>query len=133
MARLKSPKQKGDTYEREVAAYLSKNLGLMVSRAPLSGGGRSFMGAGSADLTGIPDFWVEAKRTERFRPYEALEQAERGVEAAKSIDTPIVVSRRNRMDVGQSLVVMRLEDFWPLLKAYLHYLGYVDDPSPQND
>jgi hypothetical protein len=124
--RLKSPKSKGDSYERALADYLNQTLfdGCeRVRRAPLSGGGRTFSGGGSADLIGLPGVWVEAKRTERFRPYEALEQAERGRTGTGSPDVPVVVTRRNRMPVEDSLVVMRLSNFVELLRTRLAILG----------
>lgn len=128
MARLRRPKQKGDGYERELAAYLNEHLfdgREQCARAILSGGGRQFAGGGGSDLTGVPGFWVEAKRTERFTPYEAMAQAEKGIAGKSSPDLPVVISRRSRMKTGESLVVMRLDDFIPLLRAVLDARGLV--------
>lgn len=128
MPRLKSPKAKGDAYERELAHYLADALGIsVISRAPLSGGGRNVTGGGSADLVGLPGVWVEAKRTERFSPYAALEQADRGRLASNCPDFPLIVSRRNRMRTGESLAVLRLDDLIPLLRAWLRQEGFIKD------
>ena len=50
---LKSPKNKGDAYERELAEYFNNNvpaLNKSASRRLLSGGGRN---EGLADLVGV--------------------------------------------------------------------------------
>lgn len=115
---------KGSVYERELAKHLKDVLGIDCFRAPLSGGGRTFgrhigISAGSADLEGTPHIWVEAKRTECFRPHEAIAQAELGISARNSTELPVVITRRNRMTTGQSLVVMRLDDWLKLYKSYI--------------
>ena len=84
----------------------------MSKRAVLSGGGSSI---GGADLTGTPHIHVEAKRTEKFSPYEAIRQAEATIEKSEADAWPVVVNRKNLMPIGESLVVMRL-DHW--LKLY---------------
>jgi hypothetical protein len=133
MARLRSPKSKGDTYERELAAYLNVRLfdgREIVTRTPLSGGGRSWgiLKGGDSDLTGLPGLHVEAKRTERFTPYEAMAQAIRSITSRPhSSDIPVVVTRRNRMPTGESLVVLRLDDFLPLL-ALLYGVAVSEPP-----
>jgi len=135
----RSPKAKGDNYERELATYLNAQLfggDEQVRRAPLSGGGRSFAGGGGqADLTGTPGLWVEAKRCERMLPREWIEQAERGRSAVRSDETPVVITRRNLEQTGASLVILRLDDFVDLYRAALMQCGHrvfapdVDDPS----
>jgi hypothetical protein len=136
-------KKKGDNYERELAKFFNDCLfggRDVVFRAPLSGGGRQFAGGGgSADLSGAPAVWVEAKRTETFSPYRALEQAEKGIKGKAAADLPVVVSRRSRMPTGSSLVVMRLDDWMRLYHAYLTQFGYKPDeiqacsPTPATD
>lgn len=140
----RSPKNKGDRYERELAAWLNTHVYGKVercSRAPLSGGGRHFLfGGGNADLVGTPKVWVEAKRTERFQPYVAIEQAEKGILGKESLDVPVVVSRRNRMSMEESLVVMRLGDWSRLYSSWLlehgditqHVVVEQDDSPPED-
>jgi len=133
MAKLKSPKQKGDAYERELAHFINEKIfggHESVYRAPLSGGGRSFARGlngdsvgGSADIIGTPDLWVEAKRTEKFSPYKAMEQAEAGIEGHQSDEFPTIINRRNRMKTGESLVCMRMNDWLKLYDAYLKTKG----------
>lgn len=125
---MKSPKSKGDAYEREVASWLNENVygSEQCYRAPLSGGGRSFahgvdkdVKGGSADLLGTTGIWVEAKRTEKFQPYAAMEQAERGIGSRKTDEIAVVISRRNRMSTDESLVVMRAGDWAKLYAAWI--------------
>jgi len=134
MGRLsaKGAKAKGDKYERELAQHINDTIfggKIVAQRAPLSGGGRSLHGGGSADLTGTPDIWVEAKRTERFAPYEAMAQAERGIAAGNSKEMPVVVSRRNQMTTGDSMCVMRLDHFLKIYDAYLRQEGHLKDDT----
>ena len=101
-------KRKGDDYERELAAYINDKVGTKSFRAPLSGGGNVGM-SGGADLLGVPDLFVEAKRVERLNFHDALRQAERNVDKTKSSDTPIVINRKNRQPTGDSLCLVRLD------------------------
>ena len=118
-------KQKGDNYERELAAYINNKTGIESFRAPLSGGGNVGM-SGGADLLGVPDLFVEAKRVERLNFHDALRQAERNIEKTKSPDAPIVINRKNRMATGESLCLLRLDDFLKYYKAYLKQQGFID-------
>jgi hypothetical protein len=104
MARLKSPKSKGDGYERDLAEFFNTQLLAGVHRrtdfrrAPLSGGGVTDStfdltgtdivtagfaqnGSGLMALTyareGRFELGIEAKRTERINVWEAMEQAVR--------------------------------------------------------
>ena len=113
-------KAKGDKYEREIAAYLNKHVfgRDQAHRAPLSGGG-FIMSHGGADLTGTPDLFVEAKRTERLNIRDALAQAERNIATTGDPSMPCVITRRNQEILEDSLCTMRLKHFHYL---YAHYL-----------
>lgn len=130
---MSKQKRKGDGYERELAKWLDWMLfdgSGQIQRMPLSGGGSHLGGGGRADISGTPTIWVEAKRTERFQPYAAMEQAERGIAASKSDDMPVVVTRRNRMKTEESLVVLRLSDFAAMYASWLKECGWdISDPS----
>lgn len=114
----RSAKQKGSTYERELAAYFNSCLSLEppVKRALLSGGG---VATGGADLVNTPFIHVEAKRTERFQPYKAMEQAEEAISKGNEEGImPVVINRKNGVKIQDSLVVMRLEDWINLYFTY---------------
>lgn len=118
-------KQKGDNYERELAAYINEKTGIESFRAPLSGGGNVGM-SGGADLLGVPELFVEAKRVERLNFHDALRQAERNIDKTRSPDAPIVINRKNRMATGDSLCLLRLDDFLKFYKAYLKQQGFIE-------
>lgn len=130
---MSKSKRKGDGYERELAKWLDYMLfggSGHITRTPLSGGGSSIDGAGGADLQGTPTVWVEAKRTERFQPYAAIEQAERGIRNSGSDEMPVVIQRRNKMSTDASLVVMRLQDWGAMYHSWLRECGYpVAEPT----
>jgi hypothetical protein len=130
MPRLKSPKSKGDHAEREWAAFFNAQLMPDVHRrgefrrAILSGGGVS---DSTFDLTGTEvvaggSLWelgIEAKRVEKINVHEAMAQALRHLTsmAGRGYDVsrvlPMVLTRRNRQEIADSLVVMPL---WVLVK-----------------
>ncbi len=130
-------KKKGDKYERELARYMSQHLfgcDDRIQRTPLSGGGSSMGGGGSADLNGTPALWVEAKRTERFELNKSLAQAEAGASARQSTDMPVVINRRNQMATGESVTVLRLDNFLKIYAGYLRSKGYqINGPGNSHD
>ena len=124
---MSKQKRKGDGYERELAKWLDRRLfggDNKITRAPLSGGGSYITGGGRADLIGTPDLWVEAKRTEKFQPYAAMQQAETGIHKSDTPEMPVVIQRRNQMKTQDSLVVMRLNDFAFIYEGYLMQYGW---------
>jgi hypothetical protein len=134
MARLKSPKKKGDEFERELARYFNTFLfdgREVVTRAPLSGGGRSWgiLKGGGSDLEGLPLFHVEAKRTERFNVHEAMTQAMRSILARGEKEAPLIINRRNRQLTGESYCTLRLDDLIALLRVVYSMKGWTR-PSP---
>lgn len=120
-------KAKGSAYERELAHYLNSHLfeTEQVFRAPLSGGGSVNYQAGGADLVGTPGIFVEAKRTERLNVRSALAQAEGNIKTRQSPDFATIMTRKNREATGDSLVVMRLDEWMPLYEAWLRQRGFI--------
>lgn len=127
-----SSKRKGDTYERELAAYINEATGLSAFRAPLSGGGKVGM-SGGADILGTPNLFIEAKRVERLNFHDALRQAERNIDKTKSPDAAVVINRKNRMQTGDSLCLLRLDDFLRYYRAYLLQEGFISDGGNDQD
>lgn len=136
----RGPKQRGDRYERELAAAFNDHLfggRPVVQRAALSGGGRiaQHMGQpggpmpGGADLTGTPDLFVEAKRTERLNIRDALRQAEKNIQTTGAPDKGVVITRKDREATLDSIVAMRLADFLVMYEAYLRHEGWLRDDT----
>lgn len=122
---MKGLKAKGDRFECELAAHISDTTGLVCERAPLSGGGVIGQLSGGADLMGTPGLHVEAKRAERLNFMDALAQAERSIAKQGAPEAPVVINRRNRMETGESYVLMRLDPFLALYDAWLKQEGYL--------
>ena len=119
MAKLKNPKAKGDKYERELAKYFNDVIfdgEPRVSRAPLSGGGSLNWQAGGAALLGLPLWFAEAKAVEKLNFRTALAQAERNVGIRDTGDIPVVFSKINREPIEDSVVALRLKNFYPLMR-----------------
>lgn len=130
MPRLKSPKRKGDNFERDLAAYLNQTLGLQSRRAHMSGSGFNGGGQGGADLWGTPGLAIEAKAVQALNFREALAQATRNrashpalTETFHELDIPVVINRRNHEPLPDAVVALRLSDFITLYAAYLHHTG----------
>jgi Holliday junction resolvase len=98
-------RNKGKVGEREVAALLREH-GFAGARGVQYQGGRD-----SADVTGLPGFHIEVKRTEAFSAYKALEQA---VADSGGAGTPIVFHRSNSR---QWIVVLNADSFLDLMKS----------------
>lgn len=97
--------RKGKVYEREIARFL-RGLGYDARRGQQHKGG-----ADSPDVVGIKGYHIEAKRTERFDLYGALEQSTRD---AADGEIPIVVHRKNGK---KSVVILTLDDFMEVING----------------
>lgn len=97
--------QKGKRGEREVAALLREH-GYDARRGQQHSGSPD-----SPDVVhNIGGFHIEVKRTERFRLYDALEQAH---EDAGPLDVPVVF---HRMSGREWVVIMTARDFLEMVK-----------------
>jgi len=104
-------RNKGKVGERELAHELTRVLGVAARRGVQFRGGPD-----SPDVVAdIPDVHIECKRTERFRLYEALEQAV----ADAGSNVPVVLHRQNRKPW---VAVIRLDDL-PALIQKLAFLN----------
>ena len=109
-------RNKGKTGERELAQELTRVLGIQARRGVQYHGG-----PGSPDVvTNLSGIHIECKRVERFRLYEALDQA--AADAGKNL--PIVMHRQNKKPW---VAVVRLDD----LPALVQKLGFLINP-PRN-
>jgi Holliday junction resolvase len=107
-------RNKGKVGERELAHELTRVLGVAARRGVQVRGGTD-----SPDVVAdIPDIHIECKRTERFRLYEALDQAV----ADAGDKTPIVIHRQNRQPW---VAVIRLDD----LPTIVNKLSFLIEPS----
>ena len=116
-----SPKRKGDGYERELAKYFNQKIfdgEDKVQRMPLSGGG-AVKSSGGSDLKNTPHIYVEAKRTEKFKIHESMKQVIDNIETSKSESMPVVITRRNRESTGDSLCILKLDDFIELYRILI--------------
>jgi Holliday junction resolvase len=100
-------RNKGKAGERELTHELTRVLGVSARR------GVQFRGSPDSPdvMTGIPDVHIECKRTERFRLYEALEQAV----ADAGDNVPVVLHRQNRKPW---VAVIRLDDLPTLIQKF---------------
>lgn len=102
-------KRKGNEGERELLALLAGH-GIEASRNDQ----RYVGGLDNPDISaaiGGFSFHIEAKRTERFRLYEAMEQAKRDANGHR---IPLVAHRQNRKPW---VVVLSLSDFVRIMEG----------------
>ena len=100
----KSQRAKGAVYEREIVRVLREVFGDDTERN-LS---QTRDGGGDIDL---PGYLVECKRRAGIAVYDWLDQASK---AAKPDQKPLVIARADRRE---NIIIMRLDDFLPLLRG----------------
>jgi len=112
-------RNKGKVGERELARELARVFGVTARR------GVQFQGSpGSPDvIVDIPDLHIECKRTERFRLYEALEQAL----SDAGVKIPVVLHRQNKKPW---VAIVRLDDL-PRLASILAPYQPTPEPPPE--
>ena len=62
---------------------------------------------------------MEAKRTEKFQIHQSMKQVEENIKISSSTDIPVVITRRNRTETGDSLCVLKLDDFLIMYKLLI--------------
>lgn len=107
---LKSPKEKGSSFEREIAVTL-KDIDPTVRRAIMSGAIGNILETECGDISNSLGLTIECKRTEKLKPYEFYDQA---VREAKKNTIPVVAMRSNNK---QALALLSWSDFRQLLSA----------------
>lgn len=126
MVKGRGAKAKGDQYERELAAYFTEVCGIPCHRTPLSGGGR---GEALPDITGTHGLAIEAKRHERMSVDEWMRQARKN----SGLDIPVVINRKSRQPLPESYVILHLQDFADLYRAWLTNQGFVKGETHDPD
>ena len=86
-------------------------------------GGGAVRSSGGSDLKNTPYIYVEAKRTEKFQIHQSMKQVEENIQISESKDIPVVITRRNRTDTGDSLCVLKLDDFLSMYKLLIEKEG----------
>ena len=69
---------------------------------------------------------IEAKRTEKFQIHQSVAQVKENIGISQSDAMPIVITRRNRQETGDSLCVLKLDDFLELYKLLIKEKGMSD-------
>lgn len=99
----KLSRQRGATYEREVANEIFDVLGVRIRRNL-----KQYQVKDEGDLI-LGKYLIECKRRRKIAVYDFIEQAERACEAGQ---IPLVIMRE---DGGKSLALLRLPDLLTLL------------------
>lgn len=105
MGRLQ--RNRGATTEREIATYLTEQLGTAVKR-------KLGQARDSGEDISIPPFRIEVKRRRGFAGLSFLKQAETGAEPG---ELPVVIIRVDG-DL-RPMVLMRLDHFVPMMREEL--------------
>jgi len=118
---IKGVKAKGDQFERDLCVYFSEKLGVEVFRSLYTKDPTMKDTVGACDLMGVPALAVEAKRVEKLSFPAAYAQALRNASLG---EYPVVINRRSRQKIGDSYVLISLDDFTVFYKAWGISQGY---------
>lgn len=114
-------KRKGDKFEIELAKYFTEKLGVQVMRSLYTSDPMVRKGKGNPDLIGLPQLAVEAKKVEALSFPKAMVQAKTN---AGRFEKPVVINRRNRQKLEEAYVLVELEHFTELYRAWGVAEGY---------
>ena len=117
----KISRQRGATYEREVANEIFDILGVKIKRNL-----KQYQEREEGDLL-LGDYLIECKRRRKIAVYEFMEQADLACEPNQ---TPVVIMRA---DGKKSLAVMHLPDLLKLLGNELDPRQSQDESSTSED
>jgi Holliday junction resolvase len=101
--------RKGKAGERQLAAFLSEQLGGELRRSAAQGDG----GHVAPDVVGLTGWWVEGKRQERPSIGKWIVKLLADITRARSLDKPLLCWRPNR---GAWWAVLRLHDLCSLIR-----------------
>ena len=104
----KSQRDKGASFEREIANLLTVELGMVVKRNLSQTRGGKDEGS---DIT-VGRWSLECKRRAKIAVYDFLDQALRDAQGK----TPVVVARA---DGRRAIAILDLEAFIPLMREWL--------------
>jgi Holliday junction resolvase len=109
-------KDKGKRGEREAAKAWAKTMGCEARR------GQQYCGLETPDVVQeIKGLHLEVKRTEKFKLYDAMDQAEQDKTPS---DKPIVLHRKN---LRQWVAIINLEDLPDVARIIMEHYGQVPD------
>ena len=113
-------RQRGASYEREVANEIFDKLGIRIRRNL-----KQYQVKDEGDLI-LGKYLIECKRRRKIAVYDFVEQAEKACEAGQ---IPLVVMRE---DGGNSLALLRFSDLLTLLGNELDPHQLQDESFPED-
>jgi hypothetical protein len=109
----KLQRTRGATTEREIANYLTDELGIAVKR-------KLGQARDSGEDISVPPFRIEVKRRKAFAGMKFMHQCETGMQAG---EIPIAIIRVD--GDTRPVVMLRLDDFVPMMRDVIM--------DPEND
>lgn len=113
----KISRQRGATYEREVANEIFDMLGVRIKRNL-----KQYQQSDEGDLI-LGQYIIECKRRKKIAVHEFMEQADKACEPGQ---TPVVIMRA---DGKKSLAVLHLPDLLKLIENEIPHQSQDESPS----